>query len=217
MAILGLAALVHRSEQTANQIYLAETQVVMMDAKNNFENFYNHRRLFIEHLERYRCENEVFRICSPEKLYHSLFPDNSSFKFHPEISQDAMNSDVINWVRSQRRCVEYYHLARQDAGHIEQLLDYHTWLVRSFESVRLNSGVQVSYRHVEYGFPCAGCSEVGIFTNEIGRFIDYVLGFCIQSDKPLSYNTARISYLEPDYGLDHELERIIADYAKKPD
>ncbi|EAQ65020.1 hypothetical protein MED121_09880 [Marinomonas sp. MED121] len=96
---VALVASHHRSVQTAAQIEKAESQIVLTEAKNNFENYYKHQEYFHEYINniknRQTVEFEFFNIYG---LYKKIHPKNNINKFETFVIDDGVLKQVSFFV-----------------------------------------------------------------------------------------------------------------------
>jgi len=81
ITLLGVWALVFRSQQTAKQIDEAQKQ-------NTFANYYKHKEEFIKSYQT-QCEQKGLAVYSLESLYHKIYPNNSPTVFQVKASNNS--------------------------------------------------------------------------------------------------------------------------------
>ncbi|OOE61081.1 hypothetical protein [Salinivibrio kushneri] len=82
LSIIGLIALAHRSEQSAKQIKLSESQ-------NNFSNYYKHREEFENHIHKINSKKsfpgrEEYFTGDPTEAHYIIFPNAKHGDYTPE-------------------------------------------------------------------------------------------------------------------------------------
>jgi len=89
--LVAIIAAIHRSEQTHNQINLANIQVKVTEVQNTFSNYFTHRNEFFNLLASL-SERYPFDFVDPSGFYKRVFPDNNSKTMSVEGSSFLMTT-----------------------------------------------------------------------------------------------------------------------------
>lgn len=84
----GIAAIIHRSEETAKQIELSNKQYKSSQQRNNFENYTKHKdelEKTLTYLQKNTTYKTIKAFYPSINIYRRLFPNNNFKNFEPEL------------------------------------------------------------------------------------------------------------------------------------
>lgn len=139
-AILGFIALIYKSEQTQEQIHIAQNQ-------NQYNNFFQHRAMVYKEITESISEGGLIRLDNFNKLYTLVFPKNRPDNFDFKGEFDGLNSSfktfyVKVFKSSPLRSFETKNLVCEELSIVDKA-NLSEFIERHFESMFNSIGFSI--------------------------------------------------------------------------
>lgn len=142
-AILGFIALIYKSEQTQEQIHIAQNQ-------NKYNNFFQHRAMVYKEVTESIGEDGLIKLKNFNQLYTLIFPSNRPDNFDFKGEFDGLNNSFERFYLKtlkdsplrnfETKDLVYEDLSIVDKANLSELIE------RNFESMFYSIGFSINFK-----------------------------------------------------------------------